>query len=104
MRGQTAPITLHHLLTHTSGLVGGADIATASNYDVVALAETEVGYGPGEHAWYSNVGFRMVGWALQAATGRPYPALVRERILAPLGMRESESWIVQEMRPRLAQR
>jgi CubicO group peptidase (beta-lactamase class C family) len=101
--GQTAPITLHHLLTHTSGLIGGADLATASNYDVVALSGTEVGYAPGAHAWYSNVGFRVVGWSLESASGRPYPELVREGILGPLGMRESEAWIVQEMRPRLAQ-
>ncbi len=101
--GTTAPITLHHLLTHSSGLIQGAEIATGSNYDVVALADTEVGFAPGEHFWYSNVGYRVIGWMLERVSGHGYPQLVRERILEPLGMSESESWIVQEMRPRLAQ-
>ena len=38
--GTAAPITLHHLLTHSSGLIRGAEIATGSNFDVVALADT----------------------------------------------------------------
>jgi CubicO group peptidase (beta-lactamase class C family) len=101
--GTTTPITLHHLLTHSSGLIQGAEIATGSNYDVVALADTEVGFAPGEHFWYSNVGYRVVGLVLEHVSGQGYPRLVRERILEPLGMAESEPWIVQEMRPRLAQ-
>src|SRR5687768_1047041 len=36
-----SPITLHHLLTHTSGLIADSDRAPASNYDVIALTETE---------------------------------------------------------------
>ena len=45
--GTTAPITLHHLLTHSSGLIQRPEIATGSNYDVVALADTAVGFAPG---------------------------------------------------------
>ena len=101
--GLTEPITAHHLLTHSSGLIQGAEIATGTNYDVVALADTAVGFAPGEHLWYSNVGYRVIGWMLERVTGQGYPQLVRERILERLGMDESEPWIVQEMRPRLAQ-
>jgi CubicO group peptidase (beta-lactamase class C family) len=101
--GGRAPITLHHLLTHSSGLIRGAEVATGSNYDVLALAETETGFEPGEHFWYSNVGYRVVGMMLERASRRSYPDLVRERVLDRLGLRESEPWIVQEMRPRLAQ-
>jgi CubicO group peptidase (beta-lactamase class C family) len=78
--GTTAPITLHHLLTHSSGLIQGAEIATGSNYDVVALADTAVGFAPGEHLWYSNVGYRVIGWMLERVSGHGYPRLVRERI------------------------
>jgi CubicO group peptidase (beta-lactamase class C family) len=101
--GLTEPITAHHLLTHSSGLIEGAEVATGSNYDVVALADTAVGFAPGQHMWYSNVGYRVIGWMLERVSGRGYPQLVRELILEPLGMAESEPWIVQEMRPRLAQ-
>jgi CubicO group peptidase (beta-lactamase class C family) len=101
--GAEQPITLHHLLTHSAGLIRGSELATASNYDVVALADTSLGFQPGEHYWYSNVGYRAIGCALERVSGRGYPDLVRERILEPLDMRESESQIVPEMRPRLAQ-
>ena len=101
--GEHGPITLHHLLTHSSGLIRGAEVATGSNYDVIALADTETGFEPGTHFWYSNVGYRVIGLALERASGTPYPQLVRERVLDRLGMRESEPWIVPEMRRRLAQ-
>jgi CubicO group peptidase (beta-lactamase class C family) len=101
--GGRGPIRLHHLLTHSAGLIRGSEIATASNYDVVALAETETGFAPGEHHWYSNVGYRVIGWMLETVTGSGYPQLVRERILERLDMRSSEPWIVAEMQPRLAQ-
>jgi CubicO group peptidase (beta-lactamase class C family) len=61
VRTSGGPITLHHLLTHTAGLVQSSDVAPASNYDVVALAGTETGYAPGEHRHYSNIGYRAVG-------------------------------------------
>ena len=101
--GGRAAIALHHLLTHSSGLIRGSEVATASNYDVLALAGTETGFDPGTHFWYSNVGYRVVGLMLERTTGTSYPQLVRERVLDRLGMHESEPWIVQEMRPRLAQ-
>jgi CubicO group peptidase (beta-lactamase class C family) len=103
VRGATATNTLHHLLTHSAGLIRGSELATASNYDVVALADSEVGFAAGEHLWYSNVGYRVIGVALERVTGLGYPQLVRERILERLEMCESEPWIVPEMRSRLAQ-
>ncbi len=100
VRGAHASITLHHLLSHSAGLIMGAEIATASEYDVIALAQTEAG-PPGEHFWYSNVGYRAVGTLLAAVTGRTYPELVQERILDRLGMVESVPLIDQQMRSRL---
>jgi D-alanyl-D-alanine carboxypeptidase len=64
-------LDLHHLLTHTAGLVQSSDIAPASNYDVVALAGSETGYAPGEHRHYSNIGYRAIGVILEAVTGLP---------------------------------
>ncbi len=101
--GGHAPITTHHLLTHSAGLITGSDVATGSNYDAVALIGTSTAHAPGEHFWYSNVGYRVIGWLLETVTGTGYPKLVRDRILDRLEMRQTESWIVQEMRPRLAQ-
>jgi CubicO group peptidase (beta-lactamase class C family) len=101
VKGTYEPITLHHLLTHTAGLIVGSEIAPASNYDVIALSETEPGCAPGEHYWYSNVGYRTVGAVIERATGRSYAQLVRERVFDRLGMRDSEAAIVHDMRRRL---
>ena len=103
VRSEYAPITLHHLLTHTAGLICGAEIATASNYDVVELASTEAGYAPGEHHWYSNVGYRAIGLVLERVTSTPYPDLVQSRLLDRLGMSESSPRIVHDTRRRLPQ-
>jgi len=97
----SAPITLHHLLTHTSGVIASSDRAPASNYDVVALAERETGFAPGAHRWYSNVGYRAVGVVLEAVTGRTYEELVQTRVLDALGLRDSVPVMVHETRRRL---
>ena len=77
VRGEQRPITLHHLLTHTAGLIGTSDLAPASGYDVIALAETELGFAPGEHRLYSDLGYRTIGVLLERVTGRPTPSSSR---------------------------
>ncbi len=89
VRSRFAPITLHHLLTHTAGVIASSDLAPASTYDVIVLADTEPGFAPGEHRHYSNVGYRAVGVILETVTGRPYPELLQRRLLDRLGMRAS---------------
>lgn len=101
VRSQFAPITLHHLLSHTSGLVGGSDFSPDQRYEVWALRETEAAE-PGVRFRYSNVGYKVLGLALEAITGRPYGEVVQERILTPLGMHNTVPWITNDMRHRLA--
>src|SRR5699024_7175221 len=52
--------------------------------DRVADLETD----PGTYA-YSNTGFALLGHAVAEAVGTPYPQLVHERLLEPLGMEET---------------
>ncbi|MGN6377652.1 MAG: serine hydrolase domain-containing protein [Gaiellales bacterium] len=101
VRSEYAPITPHHLLTHTAGLICGSEIATASTYDVVELASTDAAYAPGEHYWYSNVGYRAMGLVLERVTGTSYPSLVQSELLDRLSMRDSTPRIVHETRSRL---
>ena len=93
--------TLHHLLTHTSGLIESSDRAPASNFDVIALGEDEAGFAPGAHRHYSNIGYRAVGVVLEEVTGRFYGDLVQERVLDPLGMQASAPVMTHDLRPRL---
>ena len=99
--GDFAPITLHHLLTHTAGVIASSDRAPASTFDVIALTETAPGFAPGEHFHYSNVGYRAVGVVLETVTGRSYGELVQRRVLDRVGMRASVPVMVHGMRRRL---
>jgi D-alanyl-D-alanine carboxypeptidase len=98
LRSRFAPVTAHHLLTHTAGVVESSDLAPASTYDVIALAGTEPGFSPAEHRHYSNIGYRAVGVLLEAVTGRPYEELVKERVLDRLGLESSHAVMVHDTR------
>ena len=102
VRSPYGAIALEHLLTHTAGLIRGADMTTDSRFDVWALRETEAGFPPGERFYYSNVGYRVVGCVLEDVTGTPYRDLLRARILEPLGLESTEPEITVEMRHRMA--
>lgn len=101
VRSNHEPITIHHLLTHTSGLIGGSDFTPDQRFEVWSLRETEPA-PPGQKARYSNVGYKLLGLVLEHVTGRPYAELVRERIFAPLGMDASTGAITNDVRRRLA--
>jgi D-alanyl-D-alanine carboxypeptidase len=102
VRSEHGPITIHHLLTHTSGLIMGAEMTSDSRYDVWALRETETAVPPGERYLYSNVGYRALGFVVEELTGVRYAETLRERILGPLGLDATDPAITNEGRHRLA--
>jgi CubicO group peptidase (beta-lactamase class C family) len=87
------PITLHHLLTHTSGLGHWHD------YPMIKLDErVEPGelldmfrrvpprYAPG-HGWsYSSPAYVLLAHVVERATGTPYRSFLADRIFGPLGL------------------
>ncbi len=100
------PITIHHLLSHGSGVpnlatstiglsrgVGfdlGIPWGTADDfYRVVNSANAEIAADPGERFFYSNEGFRVIGNIIQVVSGVPFHEYIRENILKPLGMGRS---------------
>ena len=95
------PITIHHLLTHTAGLINGSDFAPDPRYEVWALRESEAS-APGVKARYSNAGYKLLGLMLEHVTGKSYAQLVTERIFAPLGMAGAEGAVTNAMRHHLA--
>lgn len=97
-----APITVHHLMSHTAGLVIGVDFTPSSRFGVWALRNTVTGFPPGSHFHYSNVGYQALGYLLEDVLGQPYGACIRQRILEPLGMHNTEPVITHETRRRLA--
>jgi CubicO group peptidase (beta-lactamase class C family) len=102
VRSEHAPITIRHLLTHSGGLMVGADLSSNSRYDVWALRETEVGFPPGSRYLYSNVGYQALGLVVEELAGRRYAEALRTSILEPLGLESTDPEITNEGRHRLA--
>lgn len=101
--GQLASSTVRSLLSHTSGLPAGTRGAAIGNPvlsyltnqgRVRQLSDAITGllltHEPGERIVYSNPAFNVAGYLAAVATGRPFEAAARERILGPLGMVDSE--------------
>ncbi len=89
-------ITFRHLLAHWSGLCHEAPVG--NNYGdwhctfdehVRSISDTWLKCRVGERFRYSNLGYDLVGSALQARFGRPFERFMREELLEPLGMRMS---------------
>ena len=96
------PITLHHLLTHTSGLAAGTEDAPTGLGAATLLRSVPPTFAPGEHFWYSNDAYKLVGLVLERVTGTPAHELIRQRVLEPLGMTSSVAAITEDLRTDLA--
>ena len=96
------PITLHHLLTHTSGLAAGTEDAPTGLGVATLLRNVPPTFPPGEHFWYSNDAYKLVGLVLERVTSTPAHDLIRRRVLEPLGMNSSVAAITEDLRTDLA--
>lgn len=87
-------ITLHHLLTHTSGLVDYEDVMPEHverqlrDADVLRLLEAQdrLYFAPGTAYRYSNSGYALLALVVEKASGMDYAGFLREHIFRPLGM------------------
>lgn len=85
------PITIRHLLTHTSGLASypeGFDFRRDYNEDELLSMAVSIplAFAPGEQWRYSNVGYLVLGVIIGKVTGRFYGDFLTERIFKPAGM------------------
>jgi D-alanyl-D-alanine carboxypeptidase len=90
-------ITVHHLLTHTSGLPNALGFLMSD-----PGARYVQGYRPGEHFHYCNLGYCILGHLIASIDGRPWSESVRRRIFEPLGMKASSAVIGGETQLRMA--
>lgn len=85
-------ITLHHLLTHTSGFRGaiGDDYENINSEDFIKLAlNSKLLFNPGERYEYSNVGFSLLGIIIEKLSGKSYDNYLYENIFKPAGMEKT---------------
>ena len=59
---------------------------TVADFDRLIGAGIRLAYEPGTTYEYSSFAYAILGRVLERVGGRPYPELVRERILEPLGL------------------
>jgi CubicO group peptidase (beta-lactamase class C family) len=84
------PVTIHHLLTHTSGLTGGG--IKRSKEDSLAtyipkLAQAPLIFQPGTRWVYGNVGIHSVlPRIIEIVSGTPFHEFMQERVFNPLEM------------------
>jgi CubicO group peptidase (beta-lactamase class C family) len=114
---EARPVTIRHLLTHTSGLASDATAAAAlrpfyvreaektpaSLREFVAgVAQLPLGSQPGD-AFNYGIGYEVLGYLVEVVSGRTFDQFVRERIFAPLGMPDTGFQVPKEKQARLAQ-
>jgi CubicO group peptidase (beta-lactamase class C family) len=95
------PINLRDLLTHTSGYLGGAPELKDDRgrtgrtlAEVVSLeARQPLEYEPGAKWKYSNAGIAALGRVIEVVSGQPYEKFIAQRILEPLGMKDTSYWL-----------
>lgn len=118
-RFQSGAVTIHHLMTHSSGLPGLPSIFHARAGSVrqdpdwkrlgtaidpfkvelirtyvelmELMAGTEIALlgAPGERFNYSNEGYALLQGIIERASGLPFITYMQERVLGPLGMERS---------------
>jgi CubicO group peptidase (beta-lactamase class C family) len=85
-------ITLHHLLTHTSGftnVLGRDDDPIGADALLAMALASPLAFEPGAEYEYSNLGFSLLGIVIERVSGRGYEEFVRQELLLPLGMRST---------------
>lgn len=89
------PITVRHLLTHTSGVPNYTNFPDFKQFSrlstpVPALVELfknkPLDFTPGEKYNYSNSGYVLLGLIIERASGKSYQDFLREHIFEPLRM------------------
>ena len=94
-------ITVHHLLSHTGGIICSLGDPPSPTAEVLALAGTARAPA-GSGFWYSNAGYQALGCLLERLTGEPFAETYRREIIEPLGLTRTEPLTTIEVRPRLA--
>jgi CubicO group peptidase (beta-lactamase class C family) len=88
-------VTLRRLLSHTSGLPseyideGVYNPAVLREHVEQQVARCRFLFPPGDACFYSNLALNLAGYVVEVVSGKPYPQMIAERILKPLGMTRS---------------
>lgn len=90
------PITVRHLFSHTSGVTDAASRADTFKHPTLEaymqeLARKPIAHEPGSAYLYGN-SHNVLGYLVQKVSGQPLDRYVQDRVLTPLGMRDTAYW------------
>lgn len=102
-RSVTDRVTLHHLLTHTSGLGNDmwpsapAFFATKDHLRTIAdwlplVKDAPIFFDPGTRWSYSNIGYLLLGAVIEQLTGQDYFDYLRTQVYHPAGMHHTDAY------------
>ncbi|MCY7294177.1 serine hydrolase domain-containing protein [Alteromonas sp. a30] len=96
-------ITLHHLLTHSSGLPQGFGLyqKVDKHAFLQEVMSAELIAAPGTEYHYSNVGYNLLASIIESVTGQNQEEYVLKNILYPAGLSETGYQLVEREPARL---
>ncbi|MFW5716589.1 MAG: serine hydrolase domain-containing protein [Spirochaetota bacterium] len=112
-------ITIHHLLTHTSGIFDYYDEELVEDFDnffvsipwyqlttprdyLPLFQDEAMKFDPGARFSYSNGGYILLGIVVEEVTGRLFRQVVAESVLAAAGMDDSGFFALNQLPERTA--
>lgn len=81
------PITIRHLLTHTSGIPDSGPLRKLDLYPAPYIPEQN--HPAGDRFQYSNPGYRLLGMIVEQASGQSIQSYITENLVRPLEMRNT---------------
>ncbi|HET6247373.1 MAG TPA: serine hydrolase domain-containing protein [Tepidisphaeraceae bacterium] len=103
------PVTIRHLLSHTSGLTGLSELQQVTGADSTPLKARALSsvtgplqWQPGDKYQYGNQGMNIAARIVEIVSGMPYEDFLQTRFFDPLGMKETTFWPSEAQVARLA--
>lgn len=98
-------ITIHQLLTHSSGMpgaIGSDDESIGAEAYLERLKEKSLQFDPGTGYAYSNTGYSLLGMIVEQVSGQSYESFLRNELLLPAGMKDTGYILPDWVRERMA--
>ena len=103
------PVTIRHVLSHTSGLAGTSELQQVTGSDSTPIKARSLSsvtgplqWEPGDKYAYGNQGMNVAARVVEVVSGMPYEEFLQKRFFDPLGMTETTFWPSETQVARLA--
>lgn len=109
LKPPTTPVTIRHILSHTSGLTGSSELQQTVGSDATSLKARSIASVTGPLQWqpgikyaYGNQGMNIAARIVEIHSGMAYEDFLQQRFFDPLGMTETTFWPSESQIARLA--